>query len=349
MGLDALMDETIARLTDAFVLFHPDKVVVPERDGFKYESPQTGLLEWMPGMRVGESAHIKVVGYHPDNAEHHDLPTILSTLSMYGLQNGHLIGVMDATFITAVRTGAASAVASRILAPPESISLGLIGCGTQAVTQLHALSRVFRFKDLYIYDTDAAATLSFERRIACMGLDQLRIHHMRPKDFINRVDILCTATSVGIGEGPVFHGTSLRPHIHINAVGSDFPGKIEIPHDLLRSSLVCPDFEAQALREGECQQLAATEIGPDLHTLVKAQGRYESERSRPTVFDSTGWALEDMVCMETFMEYAAAFEIGSFLDLETISSDCRNPYQFLFDQPSTTTAASIDDGLKRAI
>lgn len=245
---------------------------------------------------------------------------------------------MDATFITALRTGAASAIASEILARPESASLGLIGCGAQAVTQLHALSRVFPLQKVYIHDTDPDTTLSFARRVGCLGLDGLSIEPLRPQDFLPRVDLLCTATSVDIEAGPVFVAAELKPWIHVNAVGSDFPGKTEVPWELLRESLVCPDFEAQAIKEGECQQLAPEEIGPDLHSLVKDREGVTRVRMRKTVFDSTGWAFEDMVCMEMFMEYAAEFEIGRFLELESISSDCRNPYQFLFDAPDTSGA-----------
>lgn len=351
IGLDALMDETIARLTEAFASFDPAKIAVPTRDGFQYDSPEMGLIEWMPCMRAGENVHIKVVGYHPNNFEHHDLPTILSTLSMYGVLDGHLRGVMDATFITALRTGAASAVASRILALPESSRLGIIGCGAQSVTQLHALSRIFRFKEVCIYDTDTRAMETFEQRVSCLDLPDLEILPGVPQAFLDEVDIICTATSVGIGAGPVFESGNFRPHLHVNAIGSDFPGKIELPVDLIQKSLVCPDFSNQALKEGECQQLNPQNIGPDIHTLVKDQANYMNARESHTVFDSTGWALEDMICMEMFMEYAAAFGIGRVLELESISSDCMNPYQFLLESPAETetAAAKPNPGLKQVI
>jgi ornithine cyclodeaminase/alanine dehydrogenase-like protein (mu-crystallin family) len=351
VGLDALMDETIARITEAFATFDPEKIAVPARDGFQYDSPDMGLIEWMPCMRAGDSVHIKVVGYHPNNAERHDLPTILSTLSMYGVHDGHLRGVMDATFITALRTGAASAVASRILALPDSSRLGIIGCGAQSVTQLHALSRVFRLKQVCIYDTDATAMKTFEKRISCLELEDLEILPGVPQEFLDEVDIVCTATSVGIGEGPVFENGNFRPHIHVNAIGSDFPGKIELPEELIRKSLVCPDFANQALKEGECQQLNPAMIGPDIHNLVKDQASYLNATERETVFDSTGWALEDMVCMDMFMEYATAFGIGSALELESVSSDCMNPYQFLLESSAETETAgekSVTD-LKQVI
>lgn len=349
VGLDVLMDETIRRLNDAFLSFDDSKVVVPAREGFHYESPDMGLLEWMPCMRAGECAHIKVVGYHPHNGVRHDLPTILSTLSMYGLKDGHLRGVMDATFVTALRTGAASAIASRILASPDSTSLGIIGCGAQAVTQLHALSREFRFKDVYIYDTDESAMASFTDRITCLGITGLHVHAASPDEFLDKLDILCTATSVGVGEGPVFQGSELKSHIHINAIGSDFPGKVELPKAILQQSLVCPDFAEQALKEGECQQLQASAIGPDIHTLVKEQSLNQNIQGRSTVFDSTGWAVEDMVCMDMFMDYAADFDIGTDFELEAVSSDHKNPYQFLFEGTLQESSETKNPMLKRII
>jgi len=347
VGLDELMDETIGRLNEAFAGFDPVKIVVPARDGFQYETPDMGLLEWMPGMRAGESAHIKVVGYHPNNGARHGLPTILSTLSMYGVSDGHLRGVMDATLITALRTGAASAVASGVLARADASVLGFIGCGAQAVTQLHALSRVFQLSDVYIYDLDPGAMATFSDRVRCLGLEHVQIHCRPAQDFLAAVDILCTATSVGIGQGPVFKDQQLKPHIHVNAIGSDFPGKVELPTELLRRSFVCPDFGAQAIKEGECQQLDSGDIGPDIYTLVKERSRYRTKRETSTVFDSTGWALEDMVCMDMFMEYAASFEIGRLLELESASSDCLNPYQFLFEAPRDDANAGAD--LKRVV
>ena len=129
VGLDALMDEMIDRLSAAITSFDETTTRVRARDGFHYQEPDLGLLEWMPVMQTGEATTIKVVGYHPLNPTLHDLPTILSTISVYETGSGHLKGLADGTFLTALRTGAASAVASRVLARRNSKVLGLVGCG----------------------------------------------------------------------------------------------------------------------------------------------------------------------------------------------------------------------------
>ncbi len=142
VGLDQLMDEMIASLTSAISGYDATRTHVRARDGFHYNEPDVGLLEWMPVMHTAQSTTIKVVGYHPSNPAQRSLPTILSTISVFDTATGHLTGLADGTFLTALRTGAASAVASRVLARPSSSVLGLIGCGAQSITQLHAILRV---------------------------------------------------------------------------------------------------------------------------------------------------------------------------------------------------------------
>ena len=129
LGIDALMDEMIERLTRVFREFDPEVDQTLPRYGFTYSSPNEGLIEWMPTMRAQEQVALKIVGYHPSNPALHNLPTILSTTSAYDTATGHLVGVMDGTFLTALRTGAASAVASRILSRTDSSTLGLIAVG----------------------------------------------------------------------------------------------------------------------------------------------------------------------------------------------------------------------------
>ena len=287
-------------------------------------------------MQVGKSVTIKVVGYHPESGKLNGLPTILSTQNLYSVSDGHLISAMDASFTTALRTGAASAIASKVLAIPNSSSIGFIGCGAQAVSQLHALSRVFTINKVFLYDIDSNTMDSFSSRIACLNLPHISIQQGAIEDWIAAVDILVTATSVGIGDGPVFHDLNLPAHIHINAVGSDFPGKFEVPKTVLNRALVCPDFPEQAAAEGECQRIMPEDVGPDIQTLLKQADKYIAQQQCCTVFDSTGWALEDVVTMELFNEYATTFKLGQQIQLETISSDYLNPYQFLLETPDMT-------------
>jgi ornithine cyclodeaminase/alanine dehydrogenase-like protein (mu-crystallin family) len=329
IGLHRVMDDLIAALEMAFKS-HDSKVTVsPARSGFFYDQPNFGMLEWMPVMQVGRHATIKVVGYHPHNAVKHRLPTILSTVSLYDTATGHLIGLADATFLTALRTGAASAIASKYMARANSRTVGLIGCGAQAVTQLHALSRMFDLEAVFIFDIDETVRDSFCHRTAFLEIEVIPLQKSDLSVLVREADVLCTCTTVAPGAGPVFDDAGCMPWLHVNAVGADFPGKYEVPEALLRRSFVCPDFPAQALVEGECQRLEAAQIGPSLVDVVKHPQRYAHAREQTSIFDSTGWALEDQVALELMLVYAEELGVGRRLQLESASHDPHDPYGFL--------------------
>lgn len=345
-GLDALMDEMIRRLTEAFMQFDPQATVIPVRSGFAYTDPAPGLVEWMPAMEAGRQVMIKVVSYHPCNPVNQGLPTIVSTISAYDTRNGHLLGIADGAFLTALRTGAASAIAAQHLASEQSRVVGIIGCGAQAVSQLHALARLFEIEQVLAYDIDPAVSRSYPERTAFMGLKVTAVDASQLDQLVGSADILTTCTSVEIGGGPVFRDRGLKPWVHINAVGSDFPGKIELPLSVLKASLVCPDFLDQAIKEGECQRLAREEIGPSISEVVQNPAQYAAARQSKTVFDSTGWALEDQVAMQMLLEYARELGVGRRMHLENINGDLHNPYSFGRPNPRGPAAGSGANGFQ---
>lgn len=327
-GLNKLMDRLIRDLERAILTFDHNITEIPIRSGFNYENENPGLVEWMPLHKKGKEVTIKIVGYHPRNPVVHSLPTILSTISSYDTATGHLKGLVDGVLLTALRTGATSAVASKYLAHPNSSTLGLIGCGAQSITQLHALSRIFDLKRVLLYDVDPQAIDTFRSRSEMLDLS-IEISQASLGEIMKQSDIVCTSTSIDVGAGPLFNNLETNRSIHINAVGSDFPGKTELPINLLKNSFVVPDFLDQAVIEGECQQLKANEIGPDLVKLAQNQMDFEYAKEMSTVFDSTGWALEDQVVMDLFLELAEGFNIGMELEIENTSEDAKNPYHFM--------------------
>lgn len=325
VGADALMDEAI-RALDATIAGLDDTTVDRARDGFRYSTPEPGLVEWMPVMRVGEQVTIKVVGYHPTNPARRGLPTIVATVGVYDTRTGHLEGLVDGTFLTALRTGAASAVASRVLARPDAARLGLVGLGAQAVTQAHAMARTFPLTHVLIADTDPDAVASFPIRTERLLPPGAVVEEASVETIMATADIVCTSTSIDPGAGPLFDDLHTPAWQHVNAVGSDLPGKTELPRALLTRSLVCPDHLAQARLEGECQQLADHEIGPTLADVLADPGRHHRHRQERTVFDSTGWAVEDLVAVELLLGHANRLGLGVLLEIEDLGGDPRDPY-----------------------
>lgn len=342
-GVDWMMMTLVDRLRIAITNYNPQKLFIPVRSGFHYEKPEPGLIEWMPLYNQddqGGKVLIKVVGYHPSNPGKLNLPTIVSTISEYDTDSGHLCALIDGVLATAIRTGAASALASKMMAKSTSSVLGLIGCGTQSITQLHAISLCFKIKRVLFYDIDPNASHSFEKRCSALNLD-IEYVNTNIKEIVSNSDILCTATSIDIGAGPLFSNLETKPHLHINAVGSDFPGKIEIPLELLQKCFVCPDFIDQAIVEGECQQLKQKEIGAGLVEVVKNANKYAYLQNERSVFDSTGWALEDKVVMNLLLDCASVLGLGQELEIEHRPGDTKNPYDFLkVESPGINYTAS---------
>jgi ornithine cyclodeaminase/alanine dehydrogenase-like protein (mu-crystallin family) len=325
LGRDVVMDRVIARLEQAFAAFGAgDSDTTPAREGFVRGSDRSSVLEWMPHRQPGRAITLKAVAYTPANPVARGLPTILSTIARFDDITGRLDLLCDGVLLTAIRTGAASAVASRLLADPDSRVLGLIGAGAQAVTQVHALSRVLPLTDVLVYDTDAARAESLRERVAFTGL---RVRVADPHTVATQAQVICTATSVARGAGPVLPDSPVRPDVHINAVGADLPGKVELPVELLRrASLVCADHVAQARREGECQQLDEADLGPTLGLLCANPALAAPHRGGITVFDSTGFALEDHIAVDVFAEIAEEEGIGTSTRIEHIPEDCVDPY-----------------------
>ncbi|NJB85989.1 ornithine cyclodeaminase/alanine dehydrogenase-like protein (mu-crystallin family) [Lewinella marina] len=339
-GADEILGRLVERLEGTMSTYAPERSVTPARSGFHYLHPRPGLVEWMPIHELGRDVTIKVVGYHPENPAAYRLPTIVSTISAYDTATGHLSCLMDGVLPTAMRTAAATVVASRHLARPDSQCLGLIGCGAQAVAHAHALSRYFPLKTILAYDTDPVAAASLADRCRAFGLD-VPVSTSPIATVVARADILVTATSIDIGAGPLFDaGLCHQPHLHINAIGSDFPGKTELPLPWLRRAYVCPDFPVQARIEGECQQLRPEEIGENIVAVCKQPAAYTHLRDALTVYDSTGWSLQDQVVLRLFAERAEALGLGQRIEIENMAGQANNPYDFLTSAAPPSPAVS---------
>ena len=331
-GLDTVLRKLVDRLDAAMHRHDPARTDTPTRAGFHYDRPHAGLVEWMPIHERGRDVTIKVVGYHPDNPAAYGLPTIVSTISAYDTATGHLTCLMDGVLPTAMRTAAATVIATRLFARPDSRTLGIVGCGAQAVAHVHALSLYFAFDRILVHDSEAGAARSLAQRCAAFGLTVPIVPAPVPTLFAE-ADILITATSIDVGAGPLFPDQPHRPHLHVNAIGSDFPGKTELPVALLHRAFVCPDFRPQAVIEGECQRLEERYIGSDIVTVRQNQQDYAHLRDELTVYDSTGWSLQDQVVLRLFADLAAELGLGEYLRIENMNGDATNPYDFLTPAP----------------
>ncbi len=334
VGMDQFMDLLIQDIEDGFRLYESGRIEILPRYGFTYEMPKYGLLELMPARLKGDGVYIKTVGYHSNNVEVYSLPTILAKMDYFSQKNGLLMATGEATLLTALRTGAATAVATRYLARRDSRAVGIIGTGTQALTQLHALSRVMDLKQVFAYDQVEERAKKFRERVK----DHLPLLPL-PKlcsieELCAVVDVLVTATTIKPGDPPVVLARWIRPGTHLNAVGSDVKGKAELEDKLVKKAKVIADYLPQALGEGECQVLSEQEVYTELGKIVTGKKVGRELTTEITIFDSTGFAIEDLMAFKRVLELAQQYDLEKETEFAGTSFvDPQDPYHFLKCNP----------------
>jgi len=221
------------------------------------------------------------------------------------------LAVMDATRLTAVRTGAAAAIASKHLARPDARTLGFVGCGAQAPF-LPAAHRAVYGNRLEVLAADASPEAS-ARFAAEGGGCAASITEAAG------CDIVCTATP---SRAPVIARAWVRAGAHVNAVGADAHGKQELDPAILLDARVVIDDWAQATESGEINvplhegTLRRDHIHGTLGEIVAGR-RPGREDAAITVFDSTGLALQDVALARVV--YAAAREAGAGVELDFLA------------------------------
>jgi alanine dehydrogenase len=256
----------------------------------------------------GESAGVKWVNAHPSNPQRHGLPSVLGMYILSDPATALPLAVMDATLLTAVRTGAAGAVAARYLARPDSRSVGFIGSGVQARTLLAALRVVF--DDLEVVAADASTEAAEKFAEESRG---------RVGDLADAAgcDIVCTATPV---REPIVRREWIHPGTHINAMGADAHGKQELATQILLDAKVVVDDWEQACASGEVNvplehhEMTRDRIHAALGEIVAGDKPGRESPDEITVFDSTGLAVQDVALARVLYERARERGVGLEVD-----------------------------------
>ena len=259
-----------------------------------------GALLLMPGVRDGGTgASVKLVTVMPHNAER-GLPTIHAIVVWFDAATGRPLALLDGAAVTAMRTGAASGVGSRLLARAGAETLVVIGAGAQAEWQIRAVLAARPIRRVLVYARDAARRDAFAARMAGVtGVEVAAVPD--PESAVRDADIVCCATT---SREPVFEAAWLRPGTHVNGIGAFNLDMIELPPDLFgRASLVAVDSREAALAEAG-DLVAAIErkfVRPGDLVEVGSVDRTWVETRDPaaiTVFKSVGLAIQDVAAAE---------------------------------------------------
>ncbi len=262
-----------------------------------------------------EAAAIKWVNVHPDNPDDDGLPTVMGTLIYSDPTTGFPLAVMDATDLTRLRTGAAAAVATRYLAREDATSLGLVGAGVQAHSQLDAISHVRDIERVVISDLDAEVRAAFvEKYGEDFEVEAGDITAAATCDVVSTTTPVRTPIVEEVGEGT-----------HINAMGADAEGKHEIADEILQeATLVIDDYE-QCTHSGEINVpwsagiLTDEDIHGEIGDIVTGTLAGRTADDEVTVFDSTGLAIQDVAAAHVVYEHAVGEDVGTGFDMVGLS------------------------------
>lgn len=301
------MDRVVEAVEQAFAAYARGKAQMPAKVYLSLPE-YNGDFRAMPAYLDGW-AGIKWVNSHPDNPARFQLPSVMGMYILSNPANAQPLAIMDATLLTAMRTGAAGAVASKYLAVSQPKSIGFVGCGVQARVLLDAHRAVYGSEqvagmELRMADAQADTAEAFAREAGgkVTSIEQAAA-----------CDIVCASTP---SRAPVIEAGWVKLGAHINAMGADGPGKQELDPALLADNKIIIDDHEQAHHSGEINvPLAQGQISDDdIHATlgeVVAGMKSGREGGEITIFDSTGLAIQDVAVARLIYEQALDSGVGT--------------------------------------
>ncbi|HEY9204490.1 MAG TPA: alanine dehydrogenase [Candidatus Methanoperedens sp.] len=304
------MKSTIKVVEEAFRQHGLKKVQIPSKL-YLYFKKHNGDLRTMPAyLEEQDIAGVKIVNAHPDNPGI-GLPTVMALVILNSTATGAPLAVMDGTYLTDMRTGAAGGIAVKYLARKNSRTVGFVGAGNQARTQLMAINEIIDIEEVKAASISEKITLAFkeemEKKIEC---------EIDAKNSIKEVcdcDILVTTTP---SRTPIVMNDWITEGTHINAIGADAPGKEELDPMILKRARIIVDDIPQASHSGEVNVplskgiITGKDIPAELGEVIVGKKRGRTKDSDITIFDSTGLAIQDVATANMVFQKAQEKNIG---------------------------------------
>jgi len=256
-------------------------------------------------------AGTKIVNVHPENPKK-GLRTVMGEILLNDAKTGLPLALMDGTYITGMRTGAVSAVATKYLARKNAKTLGVVGAGYQSIFQIAAITTVRDLKEIFVYDIQNA---SIERLAKTLRKVGIKIKKAGLKEAV-RKDILVTITPA---RGPIVKREWVLPGTHINAIGADAAGKEELDPKILKDSKIVIDNWEQTSHSGEINVplskgiIKKKGIYAELGEIVIGKKPGRKNDREITIFDSTGLAIQDLFAAS--LVYKRAKNLGKELKI----------------------------------
>ena len=306
------MPDCMTAVERAFAEMANGTAVLPLRIGI---TPPEGLALYMPAyLKEMGALACKVVSVFKNNPKNFNLPTTIGKVLLQNPETGEVICIMDGGYLTAVRTGAASGVATRYLARKEKgQTAGIFGAGVQARTQLWAVANARQLARAYVYDVSAEAAAGFVKEMSTkLGLEVIAAQSV--EQVLKEADILCLATSSAT---PLFDGSLIRPGTHINGIGSHSPNARELDTTIVKRSKLFADSTEACLKEAGDVMIPIREgaikeshIVAELGDLIVGRKPGRTNAEEITLFKSNGLAIQDVATAKLVYDKALAAGIG---------------------------------------
>jgi alanine dehydrogenase len=257
---------------------------------------------------------LKAGGYWPGNAAKGRTNHQSSTL-LFDADSGRASALVSANYLTGVRTGAASAAATRYLSRADSSVLGIIGAGGQSAYQLRATAAVRDLRKVHAWDPSAANLAAFGRFVEELGLDYAAEPDCRA--VASQADILITVTP---SQEALVQAAWVRPGTHIHAMGADTRGKQELDPALVARAALFFDELAQAIAIGESQHaygaglITAESFRGSIGAVIAGLCEGRRDAREITLFDGTGVDLQDLAVADLAVRLAREHGMGSTVD-----------------------------------
>jgi alanine dehydrogenase len=307
--------ECMDAVEKAFCLYAEGKAIPPRVLGFHSGDGGFHIKAGILGLHRSYFV-AKVNANFPGNLQEHGLPTIQGVIIVCDATNGRLLALMDSIEITIIRTGAATGIAAKYLAPSNATVATVCGCGNQGKISLRALLQVRKLEKIYAYDIDETQSQKFNeefgRQIEVIPIAR---YDLSAALMESHVVITCTPS-----KEPFIQASDILLGTFVAAVGADKEDKQELFSELLSKSKVVVDIAEQSASIGELHHaikkgiLTVTDIHADLGCIIagKKPGRLSDKEI--IVFDSTGTALQDVAAAAIVYEKAISGGVGSQLN-----------------------------------
>jgi len=311
VGILIDLDALLAAVEDGYRSFNSGLVVQPDFMAVTLPGSHKGI-DFKGGLDAS-SGYITLKsssgGY--DNNPQYGLPTGMNTVLLFEAKTSALTCIMDGTWITGCRTGAAGAISVKYLARADAEKLCVIGAGNQARRQLHAIMRVRRLTEVRVWD---ALPEFLDAYVTEMSEDTgLKIRKCATaEEAVRGADIVATTTRGR--SGPIVKKEWIQPGTHIAAIGADMPGKQELYADVFAGAKVVNDSIGLCVNNGETQNavragiIRPEDIYAEIGEIILGKKPGRESPDEVTIFDTVGMSIQDNVM--AVMLYKGALEKG---------------------------------------